>query len=225
MLLCIETATSVCSVALTEKGKVISFREINEGFSHAEMLTVFISEILEETGIQVKNFDAVAVSSGPGSYTGLRIGVSAAKGLCLAGDIPLINISTLEAMAYGARDEIKREDTDILFCPMIDARRMEVYTALYDLQLNCLNPSSASIVTEDLFSDKLEGKAIYYFGDGAEKCRMILNSQSEFIFYPGIFSSAKYMAGLAYNKFIDKQFENLSLFEPFYLKEYQPGRK
>lgn len=225
MVLCLETATSVCSVALTENGKVIAFREINEGFSHAEKLTVFISEILEEAYKKVNDLDAVAVSSGPGSYTGLRIGVSVAKGLCLAADKPLISIPTLEAMALGARNKIKVSDPEILFCPMIDARRMEVYCALYDLQLDCLHPSSAIVVTEEFFSDKRKGKKVYYFGDGAEKCRTILNDQSEFIFYPEMFPSAKYMAELAFKKFNDKWFENLSLFEPLYLKEYQPGRK
>ena len=225
MVLCLETATSVCSVALTENGKVIAFREINEGFSHAEKLTVFISEILEEAYKKVNDLDAVAVSSGPGSYTGLRIGVSVAKGLCLAADKPLISIPTLEAMAFGARNKIKVSDPEILFCPMIDARRMEVYCALYDLQLDCLHPSSAIVVTEEFFSDKRNGKKVYYFGDGAEKCRTILNDQSEFIFYPEMFPSAKYMAELAFKKFNDKWFENLSLFEPLYLKEYQPGRK
>ena len=220
MLLCIETATSICSVALTDKGNIITFREINEGFSHAEKLTVFISEVLEEAGKKFKDLDAVAVSCGPGSYTGLRIGVSVAKGLCLAADKPLISISTLEAMASGAREKIKISNSEILFCPMIDARRMEVYTALYDLQLNCLHPSSAIVVTEDLLADKRIGKTVYYFGNGAEKCRTILESQKEFVFYPEIFPSAKYMAGLALEKFNDTQFENLSLFEPFYLKEF-----
>ena len=223
MILCLETATSICSVALTDKENVISFREINEGFSHAEKLTVFISEVLDEAGKKIKDVDAVAVSSGPGSYTGLRIGVSVAKGLCMAVDKPLISISTLEAMAYGAKEKIGVSNSEILLCPMIDARRMEVYTTLYDMQLNCLNPASAIIMTEDLFAEKRIGKAIYYFGDGAEKCKTILESQKEFVFYPGLFPSAKNMAELAIKKFNYKQFENLSLFEPFYLKEYLPG--
>ena len=225
MLLCIETSTSVCSVALTDKGKLISFREINEGFSHAEKITVFISEILNEAGINVKDLLAIAVSSGPGSYTGLRIGVSVAKGLCLAIDKPLISISTLESMAWGAKNKINKNDSDILFCPMIDARRMEVYSALYDLQLKCLHPSSAIILSDFFFTEESKGKKVYYFGDGAEKCRTILNNHKEFIFYPDFFPSAKFMSVLALDKFINKQFENLSLFEPFYLKEYQAGRK
>ena len=225
MLLCIETSTSVCSVALTDKGKLISFREINEGFSHTEKLTVFISEVLNEAGITVKDLLTIAVSSGPGSYTGLRIGVSVAKGLCLAIDKPLISISTLESMSWGAKNKINKNDSDILFCPMIDARRMEVYSALYDLQLKCLHPSSAIILSEDFFAEESKGKKVYYFGNGAEKCRTILNNHNEFIFYPEIYPSAKFMSVLALDKFINKQFENLSLFEPFYLKEYQAGRK
>ena len=225
MILCFETATSVCSVALTENGEIISFREINEGFSHAEKLTVFISEVLNEAGIKVKDLQAVAVSSGPGSYTGLRIGVSVAKGLCLAVDKPLLSISTLEAMAWGAKKKINKNDSDILFCPMIDARRMEVYTALYDFQLNCLHSPSAIILSKDFFAETIRGKKVYYFGDGAEKCRTILNSQNEFIFYPEIFPSAKFMALLALDKFKNNQFENISMFEPFYLKEFQAVRK
>jgi len=127
-------------------------------------------------------------------------------------------------MANGAIEKIKSND-DVLFCPMIDARRMEVYCALYDSKLNCIHPSSAIVVTEDFYSVYINGKKIYFFGDGAEKCVPVLINEKEFIFYPDLFPSAKYMASLASKKFNVKQFENLSLFEPFYLKEYQAGKK
>ena len=225
MLLCIESATHICSVALTDNGNIVAFREINEGFRHAEKLTVFISEVLDEAGINVKDLNAVAVSSGPGSYTGLRIGVSVAKGLCLSTDIPLISISTLMAMAWGALKQINSTDKNILFSPMIDARRMEVYCSLYDTGLNPVHETSASIVAYDFLSNIRKGKSIYFFGDGADKCRTILDSVSEFKYLPEVFPSAKFMATLAFEKFSKKDFENLALFEPFYLKEFQAGKK
>jgi tRNA threonylcarbamoyladenosine biosynthesis protein TsaB len=223
MILCIETATSVCSVALTEGERIVSSREINEGFSHAEKLTVFISEVLEEAGVQVKVLDAIAVSSGPGSYTGLRIGISVVKGLCLSSDKPLISISTLEAMAYGANEKIKKDSNDYLLCPLIDARRMEVYCALYDSAMNCLHPSSAVVVDEAFLSGMTGDKPVYYFGDGAEKCKPVLGSN--FVYLPGFFPSSKYMAALAENKLRNREFENLALIEPLYLKEYQAGAR
>ncbi len=225
MILCLESATPVCSVALTENGNVIAFREINEGFSHASKLTVFISEVLEEARIKVGDLDAVAISSGPGSYTGLRIGVSVAKGLCLSADKPLISISTLEAMALGALEQIKPIVKNIFLCPMIDARRMEVYCALYDIDLNVVKETSATIISDELFLDVRKGKSIYYFGDGAEKCKSVLDSIPEFKYLPDLFPSAKFMATLALEKFRKKDFENLALFEPFYLKEYKAGKK
>ena len=223
MILCLETATSVCSVALAEGENIIAFRQVNEDFKHAEKLTVFISEVLEEAGKQLSELDAIAISSGPGSYTGLRIGVSVAKGLCFALDKPLISISTLEAMAAGAIEELKVNAEDVIFCPMIDARRLEAYCALYDGRLNCIYPPSPIIITEDFFAEVRKGKKIFYFGDGAEKCKIILSTITEFIFQEKLFPSAKFMAGLAFKKFSMKQFENLALFEPVYLKEFQPG--
>jgi len=225
MLLTIETATSICSVALINNGRVVAFREINEGFKHAEKLTVFISEVFEEAGKKLKDVDAIAISSGPGSYTGLRIGVSVAKGLCYALDKPLIGISTLEAMAAGAIQILKQQEENILYCPMIDARRMEVYCALYDANLNCIHPPSAIVVDGELFSEIRKDKKIFFFGDGAEKCRFILSEASEFHFQPELFPSAKYMSVLADKKISLKQFENVALFEPFYLKEFQAGPK
>ncbi len=223
MFLCIESSTSVCSVVLSDGSSLISMREATDGFRHAEKLTVFISEVLEEAGVSVSQLSAVAVSSGPGSYTGLRIGTSAAKGLCLAGDIPLIAIPTLEALAWGVA-EIKNE-FDTLLCPMIDARRMEVYCGLYDKNKTCVEPVAPIVVTDDLFINVRQAKKIFYFGDGAEKCKPVLEGIPEFIFVPGILSSAKNMVQLVLRKFQSKEFENLSLFEPFYYKEFVPGKK
>jgi tRNA threonylcarbamoyladenosine biosynthesis protein TsaB len=240
MILCIETATSVCSVALMNGDKIVSIREDKEGFSHSEKLTVFISEITKESGIVLKDLKAIAVSSGPGSYTGLRIGVSVSKGLCYALDKPLIGISTLEAMAYGAimgmsskikshpdsnrESKFKNEVAEIenmFYCPMIDARRMEVYCALYDSKMNCLHNPSAVVVTENFFYEYVDKKKIAYFGDGAEKCKNILTNN--FDFNDGIYPSAEFMGQIASDKYAKSQFENLALFEPVYLKEYRPG--
>ena len=222
MILCIETATSVCSVALCSGEKILTFRETNLGFSHAEKLTVFISEILKEAEVNLSDIEAVAVSSGPGSYTGLRIGVSVAKGLCFAADKPLISISTLEAIASGALGHISSNNSDKLLCPMIDARRMEVYCALFDSQLKCIQQIEAKIVTNEFYSEIGTVPQIYFFGDGAEKCKSVLNSP--FSFLPDIFPTARNMAGLANKKFQAGEFENLAMFEPFYLKEYNAGK-
>lgn len=223
MILALESATSICSVALVGSGKVIAFREINEGFKHSEKLTVYIQEVLAESNKKLSDIDAVAVSSGPGSYTGLRIGVSVAKGLCYALDKPLISIPTLDAMAAGAIEKFKQGE--VLYCPMIDARRMEVYAAVYDANLNTIVQPSAIVVDGNLFSGRFEDKTIIYFGDGAEKCQDVLKNNPEFVFQSEVFPSAKWMASIAERKFAVKEFENVALFEPFYLKEFQAGVK
>jgi tRNA threonylcarbamoyladenosine biosynthesis protein TsaB len=225
MFLALETATAICSVALIDSGKVIAIREINEGFKHSEKLTVFTSEVVKEAGINLSDLKAVAVSAGPGSYTGLRIGVSVAKGLCYSLDIPLISISTLELMASGALSKIKNPDSDIFYCPMIDARRMEVYISLYDSNLTSVISPTAIVVDEEFLFDFRNNKKIYFFGDGAEKCKDVLKTAGNFIFQPDIFPSAKFMSEIAEKKFMEKQFEDIALFEPFYLKEFQPGVK
>ena len=227
LLLYIETSTDVCYVAISDDGKLVAEKRSTEAREHARILTIYIRDLLKENNKSFSGIDAVVVSKGPGSYTGLRIGVSVAKGLCFALDKPLISISTLEAMAAGAIEELKVNAEDVIFCPMIDARRMEVYCALYDGRLNCIYPPSPIIITEDFFAEVRKGKKIFYFGDGAEKCKIILSTITEFIFQEKLFPSAKFMAGLAFKKFSMKQFENLALFEPVYLKEFQPvaGKK
>lgn len=223
IILCIESATPICSVALL-RDRSVFLRETNEGFSHAEKLTVFISEVLTEAGIKPTDVDAIAVSNGPGSYTGLRIGVSVAKGLCFAMDKPLISISTLEAMAVAAKTVLQLKN-NALYCPMIDARRMEVYAALFDEKIKLLHPPEAIVVTDALFSDWRKDNKIYFFGDGAEKCTALLKEEDGFMYCKGIFPSAIHMTELAEMKFRNEEFEDVSLFEPVYLKEYMPGRR
>jgi tRNA threonylcarbamoyladenosine biosynthesis protein TsaB len=194
MILQIETATASCSVALAKDGEVLAFKEVNERNVHAEVITLFIEELINAAGIQYGDIDAVAVSSGPGSYTGLRIGVSTAKGLCFALDKPLIAIETLEAMADGVINGRKFEkDTDMLLCPMIDARRMEVFTAVFTDKGERIKATSAEIIDENSFVDLLKGNKVLFFGDGAEKCRAVLSASPNAFFLPGFVNSAIYL--------------------------------
>ena len=220
-ILCLETATTICSVALYDDEQLIASAEIEESFKHSEMLTVLIQSVLNDAGLQIDNLNAVAVSNGPGSYTGLRIGMSVSKGICFAKDIPMIAISTLELMAARAIVEIKADNSDLLFCPMIDARRMEVYCALYDKNLKLIKAPAAIVVEDNFFNDVKEN--VFYFGDGASKCREVLSDK--FIYAKNIFPSAKFMGKLAFEKFSKSVFENVSLAEPVYLKDFLPGKK
>jgi len=224
LILNIETATEVCSVALARDGKLISIRESSDGFTHAENITVFISEIIQEAGISLKELDAVAVSKGPGSYTGLRIGVSTAKGLCFALEKPLISVPTLEALTFGAqkRIQILKLQASSLFCPMLDARRMEVYCAVYDEKLNEVEKTSAEIITENSFEKYLASGAVYFFGNGAAKCKSaITHANANFV--DGINASAASMISFSEKFFREKKFEDTAYFEPFYLKDFVAG--
>jgi len=216
-LLCIETATTVCSVCVTADDKILSYKEINNGFSHAENLHVFIEDVLKEANLSIKQINAVVVSKGPGSYTGLRIGVSTAKGLCYALQIPLISIDTLQSMAYSITST-KKEDA--LYCPMLDARRMEVYCAVYNANLETITPVNALVLDEKSVEIFNLNKAIYFFGDGMAKAKELLQNNNNAIFIDAVFPSAKNMATLAFTKFSKKQFEDVAYFEPFYLKEF-----
>jgi len=224
LLLHIETATTVCSVALSENGNLLSLQEENKGFSHAENITLFIESVLKTSGKKISDLDAVAVSSGPGSYTGLRIGVSTAKGLCYALGIPLISVSTLLSLAQTVRNS-KFEIRNSNLCPMIDARRMEVFCAVYDKNLTVVEPVAPKIIDENSFSDLLKEKKIFFFGDGAAKCKTVLFHQSNAVFIDAIYPSAASMISLAEEKFLKKEFENVSLFEPLYGKEFVDGKK
>lgn len=223
MILQIETATTVCSVALANRGEVIAFKEIDQRNVHAEVITVFIDEILKGAGINYHELDAVAVSSGPGSYTGLRIGVSTAKGLCYALDKPLIAVETLEAMAGGII--AGGVDEDVLLCPMIDARRMEVYTALFDAAGNRVQPTTAEIIDANSFSAQMAQNNILFFGDGAPKCRETLGGNANAIFIDDFANSAVHLTAKAYQKFKAGAFEDVAYYEPYYLKDFLVTKK
>lgn len=222
MIICIETATNLCSVALCDSSGIISVKESNDQRSHASMLTVFIGELLRENGVESSDLDAVAVSKGPGSYTGLRIGVSVAKGMAFAASIPLIGIETTLSMFMGMKDRKLNNDgdgKDIIFCPMLDARRMEVYSALYSASGEKIKDITAEIITEDSFLSIPESKKIILFGDGAAKCKNIIRRQNV-IFIDDFSMSASFMHIPAFNAFKMKHFEDVAYFEPFYLKDF-----
>ena len=212
-ILNIETATRNCSVALAKDGETILCKEIAEiGYSHAEKLHVFIYEILKEANIHFNEIKAIAVSQGPGSYTGLRIGISAAKGFCYALDIPLIAIDTLAILAH----QVKVEEGIII--PMIDARRMEVYSAVFDSDFKKIRDVKAEIISEESFAELSENS--FFVGDCQEKCQEVLTKEN-FKFIPEIkFPSAKEMSALSFEKFAKNQFEDVAYFEPFYLKDF-----
>ena len=220
LFLLIETATKSCSVSLSSENKIIACKEeVNEQYSHAEKLTVFITELFKTQDFTIKDLDAVAVSKGPGSYTGLRISVSTAKGLCYALDIPLISVSTLKAMAFGMAQKEKSD----LYCPMIDARRMEVYNAFYNSTNKEIRGIQADIIEACSYQKELD-KKVLFFGDGAEKCKqMIQHPNARFI--DGIFPSSKDMLEIANEKFAEIDFEDVVYFEPFYLKDFVAGKK
>ena len=227
MILCIETSTAVCSVALVENGKVIALRESLDGQNHAEKITIFIDEVMKEANMSYRDLDAVATSMGPGSYTGLRIGVSTAKGLCYAMEKPLIAVDTLAAMAYGFKDaETQRrrdaESTDIL-CPMIDARRMEVYSAFFNEQLERISETNAIIIDENSFMEMKQNNHLYLFGDGADKLASLFENDENITVVEKFHCSAAYMAELADKAFKNNDFVDTAYFEPFYLKNFVPG--
>ena len=224
-ILCIETSTTVCSVCVTADDKILAHKEINNGFSHAENLHVFIEDVLKEANLSIKQINAVAVSKGPGSYTGLRIGVSAAKGLCYALQIPLISIDTLQAMAYEVNSKFKIQNSELLYCPMLDARRMEVYCAIYDKNLEAILPVNALVLDEKSIEILNINKPIYFFGDGMPKAKELLQTIKNSFFIEAIFPSAKSMAELAFNKFKQNIVEDVAYFEPFYLKEFFTNAK
>ncbi len=216
-ILNIETSTTVCSVSISKEGELISLREINNGYTHAENLHVFIDVVLKEANITAKQLNAVAISKGPGSYTGLRIGVSAAKGLAFSLNIPLIALDTLQIITNAA---LIKTESNALYCPMIDARRMEVYTALYDSGLKQIKTTEALIVDEGSISQFSTYEKIYFFGDGMQKCKSLLQSIKNASFIDNIVPGAKFMCDLSHKKYLAKTFEDVAYFEPFYLKDF-----
>ncbi|MDN3548511.1 tRNA (adenosine(37)-N6)-threonylcarbamoyltransferase complex dimerization subunit type 1 TsaB [Mucilaginibacter aquaedulcis] len=226
VILQIETATTSCSVALAIDGNVSAFKQINERNIHAEVITLFIEELVTAAGLIYDDLDAIAVSSGPGSYTGLRIGISTAKGLCFALNKPLIAIETLEAMAYGVlNNEEIVVDKNTLLCPMIDARRMEVYCALFKNEGVKVRPTAADIIDEHSFAEFLSSHKILFFGDGADKCEAILGTNPNAQFITGFVNSATYLTQKAAEKYSKQEFEDVAYFEPYYLKDFIAGKK
>ncbi|MBS1520429.1 MAG: tRNA (adenosine(37)-N6)-threonylcarbamoyltransferase complex dimerization subunit type 1 TsaB [Bacteroidetes bacterium] len=223
LILQIETATNVCSVALSENGNIIASKELQQRNVHAEVVTLFIDEVLKTAGKQYIELSAVAVSCGPGSYTGLRIGISVTKGLCYSLDIPFIAVETLEAMTDGMIAE--NAERDVLFCPMIDARRMEVFTAVFDAEGNRIKPTSAEIIDQDSFSDLLQTNKMIFFGDGAAKCSEVLGTNLNAQIVSDFQNSARHLTKKASEKFINKDFEDTAYFEPYYLKDFIAGKK
>lgn len=217
-ILHIETSTKIGSLAVSNKGRVIFNRIHTDDFAHSSCLGVFLEEALNEVRSLGLCLQAVAVSEGPGSYTGLRIGVSTAKGLCYALNIPLIAIPSLKVLTQEAiRQGVDAAD---YYCPMIDARRMEVYAALYDKQLHVVRETQADIVEEDSYRDFLQKGKVAFFGDGSDKCRSVITSPNA-VFVPGIYPTAEAMCDLSDELYREKQFVDTAYFEPFYLKEFQ----
>lgn len=248
MILCLETSTAVCSVALVENGNVVALRESLDGQNHAEKITLFIDEVMKEAGIAYKDLDAVATSMGPGSYTGLRIGVSTAKGLCYAMEKPLIAIDTLAAMAHGfnvaetqrgkvtelmvgvnsqsqsqGQGQGQSQQPTAILCPMIDARRMEVYTAFFNEKLERTSETEALVIDENSFMELKQNNNLYLFGDGADKLAALFQNDENITVVEKFHCSAAYMAKLADEAFTNKQFVDTAYFEPFYLKNFVPG--
>ena len=214
VLLNIETSTKNCSVSIADNGKIVAMKELNNGnYSHAEVLHPFIEDILKEAGMLIEELEGVAVSKGPGSYTGLRIGVSAAKGLSFALNIPLISIDTLRSLSHAITVEAGT------IVPMLDARRMEVYAAVFDRTHKQIRTIKAEIIEDSSFSEYLALGQVYFLGDGAQKCKEIITHKNA-IFVSDKFPSSEQMAALSHEKFIRKETEDLAYFEPFYLKDF-----
>lgn len=224
-ILQIETATVVCSAAVSVNGETVALKELAAQNIHAASLTLFIDEVMRTSGVSYAALDAVAVSKGPGSYTGLRIGVSTAKGICFAADKPLIAIDTLKMMANGFLKEYAGYKG--LICPMIDARRMEVFTGLYNPQLAEMLPVTAKIIDDQSYADELGRYHITFIGDGAMKCsETIISSNASFS--PLNFNSATHISPLAFQAYNEGRFEDLAYFEPYYLKDFvitEPKKK
>ena len=216
-ILLIETSAKICSAALAVDGKVVFSKKNDEGMAHARLLPGFVDEVLKNLG--GAKIDAVAVSSGPGSYTGLRIGVATAKGLAFGYDAPLIAVPTLELLAYTVKSSVEVEK-DALICPMIDARRMEVYSQLFDVDVKEAGETQAEIITEDSYKELLQtGKKVYFAGDGSAKCSGVITSENA-VFVDSIEPDAANMAELAERRLRNGEFVDVAYFEPFYLKDF-----
>lgn len=215
VILNLETATTNCSVSVGKNGNILVLKEDSTpNYSHSEQLHVFIKNALDTASLSFSDLNAIAVSKGPGSYTGLRIGVSAAKGLCFALDIPLISIATLESMAH----QVRMETSDFII-PVLDARRMEVYSAVFDSNFDQIRETKAEIITENSFSEYAETGKTLLVGSGAKKCSEVLN-HTNLVFMDTAIPSAKEMSKLSYIKYQKSDFEDVAYFEPYYLKDF-----
>lgn len=221
--LAIETATAVCSVALLHNGKVLSSRTTQEGYAHAELLAIFIQEVVAESGVSLAELDAVVVSGGPGSYTGLRIGVSTAKGICWSLDKPLIAVPTLLSMAAGGNLQCDSK-TPVLLCPLIDARRMEVYTATFNQQLDEVRPLTATVVDENTFTELLQNNVVCFFGDGMLKCKTLLERYPNARFFDDFQMNASHLSEPALRRWEAGDTDHVALYEPQYFKEFIAGK-
>ncbi|WP_445955263.1 tRNA (adenosine(37)-N6)-threonylcarbamoyltransferase complex dimerization subunit type 1 TsaB [Yeosuana sp.] len=214
IILNLETATTNCSVSISKDGKTLSLKEDHDkNYSHAERLHIYIDKVIKEAGIDIHELDAIAISKGPGSYTGLRIGVSAAKGLCFALDKPLISVSTLEALSHQVTC------TEGFIVPMLDARRMEVYSGVFDFKYNQIRETEAQILNESSFNTYLEQGNVFFIGNGVEKTKTLISHRNA-VFIEDKLPSSKEMSSLAYNKYKINNFEDVAYFEPYYLKDF-----
>lgn len=217
-LLALETSSTLCSVALFKEAQLLGISELQIEKSHSSHITVLIDTLLLHCQVPLSDLSAIVLSGGPGSYTGLRIGSSTAKGLCFALDIPLIEVSTLKALAAAAVS-LSPDPGAFWYCPMIDARRMEVYTTVLDQDLTEMCPVSPVVLTEESFGKELSGHRLLFFGSGAAKCRGLLGNQPNAYFLEALPLSARWLGGLGLEKFRQGLFEEVAYYEPYYLKE------
>ena len=221
-ILCIETSTNCCSAAICKDGVAVVSKENLTGVNHASELPVFIEQLLATARANQWQIDAVALSEGPGSYTGLRIGTSIAKGLCYGMNIPLIPVNTLQILCHSVDNQHLTGSTNVIYCPMIDARRMEVYTALYDANtLNPITEVTAQVINNQSFSEELKVNKMCYFGNGADKCQSVITSPNA-MFIPNIVPQASFM-GLLAERSAALDVKQMAYYEPFYLKEFVPA--
>ena len=216
-ILHIESTSTICSVAVSKNSELIGLREYNNGYTHAENLHIFIKDLLIDYLLLPKDLAAVSISSGPGSYTGLRIGFSTAKGLAYSLKIPLVKVDTLKALSTSV---IQKYQQDALFCPMLDAKRMEVYCAVFDSQLNTIMPVNAIVLNEETISQLNKGKDVFFFGDGMPKAKDLLQTLPKVYFVNDVVASASTMVKLAFEQFKNNDFVDVAYVEPNYLKEF-----
>lgn len=226
LLLALETSTTVCSIALYKDQQLLGASELQIEKSHSSHITVMVAQLVENCGYTLQDLSAVAVSGGPGSYTGLRIGTSTAKGLCYSLNIPLLEVSTLYGLAAQVISMTPNPER-YLFCPMLDARRMEVYTCLLTHELQEVEPIAPVVLDEQTFKTTLEKQPIIFFGSGAAKYKSIVNTEANALFIEGVLPNAKTIGALALPKYKQQAFENVAYYEPFYLKDVyitSPGK-